>query len=200
MRTDRRNRCLTFLFTVLLVTVSSPMIAGDQTTGWFKAGSDPNDYDMGTDVTQSFTGGASGYIRNNKPNPKGFGTYMQMFDATNYRGLRVRFSAFVKSENVENWAGIWMRVDGQSKPTAFYNMQDRPIKGTTSWANYAVVLDVDPHATAIAFGILMEGKGAVWMNDVKFEAVNEDVQVSQFPARPSAPVNLDFENGPAPKR
>jgi hypothetical protein len=49
------------------------MIAADRDIGWFKAGSNPSDYDVGTDFTQSFTGRSSGYIRNNKPKPQGFG-------------------------------------------------------------------------------------------------------------------------------
>jgi hypothetical protein len=58
------------------------------------------------------------------------------------------------------WAGLWMRVDGQEpKMLAFDNMQGRPIQGTTAWKRYEVILDVDPQATAIAFGILWTRRG-----------------------------------------
>ena len=199
MTTNRRLRCLPFLHSALVVTLSFSITASAQTGGWFKAGDHPNDYDMGTD-NRAFTGGSSGYIRNNKPDPQGFGTYMQMFEAGEYRGKRVRLSAYIQSENVENWAGLWMRVDRERTPTAFDNMQDRPIKGTHDWTHHAVVLDIDSNATAIAFGILLRGNGAVWIDDVTFEVVGEDVPVTDLQKRtPGAPRNLDFENGPAPK-
>jgi hypothetical protein len=50
-------------------------------------------------------------VKAKKPAIDGFGTLMQDFRAKQYVGKRVRFSAFVKSENVEGWAGLWMRVD-----------------------------------------------------------------------------------------
>lgn len=199
MTTNQTRRSLPFLHTALVVTLSFSITASAQTGGWFKAGDHPHDYDMGTD-NRAFTGGSSGYIRNNKPDAQGFGTYMQMFEAAEYRGKRLRLSAYIQSEKVENWAGLWMRVDREKTATAFDNMQDRPIKGTHDWTKYTVVLDVDSRATAIAFGILLAGKGAVWLDDVTFEVVGEDVPVTDFGKRtPGAPRNLDFENGPAPK-
>ena len=55
-----------------------------------------------------------------------------------------------------------MRVDGpdSGRHLAFDNMLDRPIKGTTDWTRYAVVLDVDKTAVAIAFGVLAGGEGS----------------------------------------
>src|SRR5450631_487339 len=41
----------------------------------------------------------------------GFGTLMQDFRADHYQGKRVRFSAFVKTEAAQDWAGQWKRVD-----------------------------------------------------------------------------------------
>jgi hypothetical protein len=169
--------------------------AQPNSSGWFKAGSHPADYDMGLDSNNAFTGSSSGYIKSNKPDPQEFGTYMQMFDATEYRGKRLRLSAYVKSERVENWAGLWMRVDREKKPVAFDNMQNRPIKDTQGWTQYAIVLDVDSKATAVAFGILLAGKGAVWIDDMTFEIVGENVPVTGFQSNlTSSPRNLDFEN------
>jgi len=35
-----------------------------------------------------------------------------MFKADDYRNKRMRLSAAVKSEGIEDWAGLWMRIDG----------------------------------------------------------------------------------------
>ncbi len=122
---------------------------------------------------------------------------MQMFKAKNYRNKRMRFSAYVRSEGIDAWAGLWMRVDGpiQHKWLGFDNMQNRPIKGTTDWQKYAVVLDVPSESVNIAFGILLEGKGQVWLNDVQFEEVGTDVPTTSIDANreyPDKPGNLDF--------
>ena len=79
-----------------------------------------------------------------------------MFKADSYRGERRRLSAYLRAEGVENWAGLWMRVDGlDGKTLALDNMGKRPIKGTINWRNYQVVLDVSEDAQHIAFGVFL---------------------------------------------
>jgi hypothetical protein len=54
-------------------------------------------------------------------------------------------------------------------------MQNRPIQGTRDWQKYEIVLDVPAKSTGIFFGILLEGKGQVWLNNVRFEVVGRNV-------------------------
>jgi hypothetical protein len=176
---------------VLLVAATASALAAQ--SGWIKSGRNPEDYDMGSDNRVAYTGKSSGYIRSNKADPKSFGTYMQVIDAGEYRGKRLRLSAWVKAENIENWAGVWMRVDRDQRSTAFDNMQDRPIKGTQPWSRHEIVLDVDAKATQIAFGILLSGRGAAWMDDVAFEVVDERVPVTDMHSSIKSPRNLNFE-------
>jgi hypothetical protein len=68
-----------------------------------------------------------------------------------------------------------MRVDKESKKLAFDNMHDRPIKGSTDWKRYDVVLEVPQDATGIFFGVLLSGSGTVWLNGAKFEIVGPNV-------------------------
>jgi hypothetical protein len=65
---------------------------------------------------------------------------------------------------------------------------------------YSVVLDVDSKARYVAFGILLAGRGAVWINDVQFEAVGADVPVTDMKKYPPAPRNLGFNEGESPKQ
>jgi hypothetical protein len=199
----------TFLSTwllVALVLLAARTLAADSEApeGWFKAGSHPNDYDMGADTTAHHGGKASGFIKA-KEDPKGFGTLMQMFRADNYRGKRLRLSGYVKSDQIDDWAGLWMRIDGKTKTLGFDNMEERAIKGTTDWKKYEIVLDVPKESVNIAFGILLQGKGQAWVDDFQFEVVGKDVPVTHepFEADPfdketepvdqKEPVNLDFE-------
>ncbi len=166
--------------------------------GWIRAGSTPADFDMGTDQSVVHAGKASGYLKSKVAKPAGFGTLMQQCMAEQFHGKRVRMSAWVKSENVMNWAGLWMRVDGSdaSRVLAFDNMQSHPIKGTSGWSQYQIVLDVAPEAKDIAFGILLDGLGGVWLDDVAFEVVDQSVPTTGTGAGSGLaekPKSLDFE-------
>jgi hypothetical protein len=167
--------------------------------GWIKAGSQPAEYEVGTDSSTHHGGRASGYVKAITKDLHGFGTLMQTAGPGQYLGKRVRLSAFVKSEMVSDWAGVWMRVDGptegnQPKLLAFDNMQSRPIKGTTDWTRVEIVLDVPSDAKDIAFGILLSRDGEVWLDDLKFEVVPTRVPVTGRGGEiMRAPTNLDFE-------
>jgi DNA-binding winged helix-turn-helix (wHTH) protein len=151
-------------------------------SGWLLSGNNPSNYEMGVDPQASYHGSPSVYLKAKQPSMEGFGTLMQQFGTGQYAGKRLRLTAFVKAEEVRDWAGLWMRVERGSTIVSLDNMQDRPIKGTTTWQNYEVVLDVPRDATQIAFGILLSKSGTVWLNSVKFESVD--------------PTNLDLETGP----
>lgn len=172
------------------------VVAAAVPQGWFLAGSNRQGYESDVDAQAIYNGQPSAFLKARKPDVEGFGTLMQSFRADKYFGMRVRFSAFVKSEGVEGWAGLWMRVDKGTKSVAFDNMQNRPIKGTSAWQRYEVVLDVPRDSSGIFFGILLSGPGTVWLNSVKFQAVGESVSTTGLPAgTPSGdePTNLNFE-------
>lgn len=164
--------------------------------GWFLTGSSPADYETGVDSQVIYNDHGSAFLKSIKASPQGFGTLMQEIGPSLYQGKRIRFSAHVKSENVQGWAGLWLRIDKGSVPVGFDNMEKRAIKGTTGWQRYEVVLDVPNEATGIAFGALLTGAGSVWLNSAKIEVVGTDVSTTGLPEpkRPSEPVNLSFDN------
>jgi hypothetical protein len=143
----------------------------------------------------------------------GFGAMCQMFRADAYRGRRVRFSAFVRTENAQH-AGLCLRVDGPEtvngdRPLAFDNMDPRPICGTTEWTKYACVVDVSERATEILVGNILTARGDFYWSDLRFEVVDESVPSTDFYAAsvaavgnapatplPPEPVNLDFTSAP----
>ena len=183
------------LLAVAGALAARPATAADGLKGWILAGSAPREYAIATDPAVRKAGRASGVLRALRPQVDGFGTLMQTFSAQAYLGKRVRFSALVKAQQVVSWAGLWMRVDGQTKSgIAFDNMQDRPIKGTLDWRRYEVVLPVAADADAISLGILLDGGGRVWLDDVKVEVLGDaDQRTPARPAIPARPQNLGFD-------
>jgi hypothetical protein len=161
--------------------------------GWRLAGSHPQDYEAG--VTPGAVDGRPAAYLHATVASAGFGTIMQQFKADAYRGQRLRLSALVRSEDVERWAGLWMRVDGTGRSSlAFDNMRDRAITGTTDWTRHTVVLDVaERESTAIAFGVLLAGSGQLWIANVRVEAVGADVPTTGRRHLPDQPTNLDFD-------
>lgn len=153
-------------------------------TGWFLAGSNRKDYRFETDPTAARGPFSSLLLTTDKKDVDGFGTLMQMQDATPYLGKRVRLSAWVRNENVVDWAGLWMRVDSERGSTAFDNMGQRPIKGTLPWTRYEVVLDVAPDSKKLAFGLLLGSPGKTWLNDVRLEVVDASVPVTDTAGGP----------------
>ena len=130
---------------IALLAVFDTVLEAGPPSGWGMGGSDPAAYECNIDPSAAYYGQPSVLIKAKRPTVEGFGTMMQCFRSERYLGKRVRFSAFVRSEGIsapEDWAGLWMRVDrlSVSRFAAFDNMQNRPVKGTTPWRNYEVVL------------------------------------------------------------
>src|SRR5687767_466010 len=101
---------------------------GEIPQGWHSAGSHPKDYEMSIDRDTLHSGKASASLKSIVPKPGGFGTLMQSFKADAFRGKRVRMTGYVRSKEVSEWGGLWMRVDGPNdEMLAFDNMQDRSI-------------------------------------------------------------------------
>ena len=194
------NRTMTSLANglkcIAILLASSLMLQATAPRGWYIAGSKPAEYESGVDAQAAYNGHPSAYLKAKQPVVNGFGTLMQDFRADKYAGKRVRFTALAKTEGVQDWAGLWMRVDKGPAVLAFDNMQNRPMKGTSAWQSYEVVLDVPQDATGIFFGVLLTGSGTVWLNNTKFEIVGAEVPTTGvgMAQHSNAPANLNFEN------
>ena len=168
--------------------------------GWFLAGSEPESYEIGVEKDAEREGSV-GFIKSTKNKIKGFGTIMQSFIPEDYIGKRVKLTAYIKTENVDGWVGLWMRVDGPAKKgdkyresLAFDNMNDRKIKGSTSWQKYEIILDVADEAENLAYGVLLSGTGEAWLDDLTFEIVDKnDESTTTAKKKLKAPTNTSFE-------
>jgi hypothetical protein len=115
-------------------------------------------------------------IKSVKSKIKGFGSLGKSVKSNLYFGKTVKMTAYVKSDKVKSWAGLWMRVDYYTTGVlAFDNMENRPIKGSTNWTKYEVVLFVPKDATSISYGVLLDGTGQIWFKDVTLEVVEDSV-------------------------
>lgn len=157
---------------------------------WVVAGKQPASYQVGIDNLETVSGKGAKFIRYAQGDNTSWGTLMQQISAEHYRGQRVRFQAKVKTRDVNDWAGLWMRVDVDGHSVAFYNSRDKPISGTTDWQTRSVVLDVPADGAVLSFGVINSGAGQVWIDELSLEPVGKDVAVDapargKMPATPS---------------
>ncbi len=156
--------------------------AGWQPVSGQSFGGNPKDYDMRTDEAVRRGGKASATIRSKESHEKGGASMVQSIRADDYRGKRVRLTGYVKAQDVAEYAGLWLRVDGPDMLVqGFDNMFDRPVKATADWTKCELVLDVPEDAAAIVFGFMVVGKGQAWADDLKLETVDRDVPVTKEP-------------------
>jgi hypothetical protein len=155
-------------------------------SAWTVSGPAPQKFAAGIDQDLGVKGAK--FLRNKTGDANTWGALTQVISAQNYLGQRIRFRAMVKTQDVNGWAGLWMRVDNRAgRSAAFYNSVDKPIKGSTDWQERSVVLDVPQDAVVIAFGVINNGSGQVWIDRLGFEQVGQNVPVDRQPIVPALP-------------
>lgn len=165
-------------------------------THWSLTCPNKGDYQVGVEKSSRKKGKNCAYVKSVVTKPQPAAVLMQFCSVEEYLGKRLRMSAWAKSSLSEGTGLLWLRIDGDEwryncKEKGYYdNMSDRPIKGTTDWRQYFLVVDVPKTSTCMNFGLMHTGKGTVWVDDFSFEAVTKKVPLTaSFPG----PSNLNFE-------
>jgi C-terminal processing protease CtpA/Prc len=94
-----------------------------------------------------------------------FATLSQSLDASPYRGAHIQLRGKLRAEN-HGQARLWLRVDRGEARGFFDNMMRRPVVSRT-WSSAEISATVDSDATGITFGVLMQGVGTTWYDDVE---------------------------------
>jgi hypothetical protein len=170
-----------------------PPAVRDGIKGWRRVSEKgmPEDYEIRVDPTQGHRSSSSALIRSRRDSAVGSSTkLMQCFLAHQFRGCRLRLSAWIKSEDLTGSCRLWMRIDENVRLLIFATSE--PVTGTAEWTRREVVLGVDQEATMISIGILLHGAGAAWVADIEIENVGEDVPTTASGDLPVQPRNLNF--------
>jgi C-terminal processing protease CtpA/Prc len=83
-----------------------------------------------------------------------------------FAGEAIELRGWLRTEDVDGWAGLWLRQDGADGTLLLDNMQSRALSGTTPWTPYSVTLRLEDGARRIALGALLVGEGTVWVDDL----------------------------------
>jgi len=115
--------------------------------------------------------------------------WMTSVDAAPYRGKRIRVAMSIKTNDAAQTDSFWARTQASDSPSETVALAARSLllPDSSGWERRAIVVDVDPQADRIQYGIdLTRGNGwsfrwtseQVWVDDPKLEVVDTDVAVT----------------------
>ena len=145
---------------------------------WNLAGNISGNHEKGVDAAVTYNGKPSAYLKSTSPGVTTDAQLSKLWSVEGYAGKRVRFSAYVRSRDVQNFAGLWLQLDNISERVPFFDgVQNRPIERTSDWQKYSLTAEVPLDATHIAFGLLLYGEGEVWIADARIEMLSQNAPV-----------------------
>jgi hypothetical protein len=174
------------------------MLAAALPPDWFPLGDQPEAYEAGPLEGRGPGGKPALYVHSTGPGGYGhFGGVGQFGPVARLRGRRVRLTAWARTQDVEEWAGVWLRVeknDAKHTLQAYDNEHDRPMRGTRAWAQHELVVDVPKDAGRLVFGVFLRGPGMVAVSDFRLAPVSLDVPLTGSWGKPNdEPAGLDLE-------
>lgn len=116
----------------------------------------------------------------------------------NYEGTEIELSGFLKLRNVsDGFAGLWLRIDGDSGSLQFDNMQSRGLNGTSDWTQYSIKLPIPKEGNKIFLGALLTGKGQLWVDDLRVLIDGKDIAEAKIrpPVEYKAKKDKEFDAG-----
>jgi hypothetical protein len=145
---------------------------GDWPSGWFKSARFVDGvstaYEARVVARPDEGKGRCVMFWNPRATPTEFGSLMQRCPARHLAGKAIRLEADIKTWQVERWTGLWLRADGDDIPNlVFDNMSERPIRGSTAWARYAIDVQLPNETTWLNYGIVLAGQGTVWADNFR---------------------------------
>lgn len=152
----------------------------DRMMEWSMCGKNPLDFYGGDTHESPPDASPARFIESLESAPEKWATYMNKVKASRLRGRRVRLSSWARTERVDVWAVIWMRVDNKTSTIAFDNMNNRKVVGDSDWTRLEIVRDVTESAQSVSFGIMMRGGGRMVAGDLRFEEVDPDTPTTDL--------------------
>jgi hypothetical protein len=121
--------------------------------------------------------GGARSVRIDNVGPEPFGAIYQHVPAAAHRGRRLRFAAWLRTEDARGSATgggavLMLQAMQGGAPLAWNHMKDAPVKGSTAWARHAIELDVPANADQIEVGAMLHGPGRLWLDDVELVVLN----------------------------
>jgi erythromycin esterase len=189
-------RCIPFL--VSCACFAQPYLnlgfeggSGVHPDSWLKS---VGEFDARQDASVAYEGRQSFRIIDSSPQTTG--RVFQYFPPADAAGKHVRFSGYIKTQNVtQRGAGLYWYVYGDNGRSVLSTDDTSRITPgtTTSWTRFTIDRDVSPDASTVMFGCLLNGSGTAWFDSLRIEI--NGVAYAQGPdalGRPPTDVERDW--------
>jgi hypothetical protein len=160
-----------------VIPLQNPSFNADaqgQMTGWTKGEHGAADsYTFVADADNAYSAPSSARIKRHGNEP--FGLLDQSFKIQpEWRNKSVRLSGMLRSEGANGVGGaLIIRVDGGSGEILAWNfMADTRVVGTQEWKHYSIDLKIPPNGTVLQLGVMLEGGGILWADDLLLELLD----------------------------
>jgi hypothetical protein len=116
-----------------------------------------------------------------------------------FRGKRVRLSAWIKTTDVSNWAGLQFDLTSRGKIVSHDDMASKPASGTTDWRQYDSIAQVPNDLAAVKIYIILHGPGQIWFDNTQIQLAPAEAPLTDDHLwHKSSPVPLLYEVAPDP--
>lgn len=175
-------RLVSILVTLLALVFPAtvPATSYQWPQGWIVSGGGRDAYEVVADNDVRHGAGASMLLRP-KGEPAGYGTLMQVIDARDYAGKRVRLRAFIRTQAATRRVDFWARVQGVGSPgdgAGIGGGGNTALPEASEWEAFEMVFEVPAGATQVQFGVGLDGPGRIWLADVTLEKVPKSVPLA----------------------
>jgi C-terminal processing protease CtpA/Prc len=161
---------------------------GTAPTGW-----NSNNSTVALDDQVVHGGKWSARIERRPGDANGFGGILK-FIPIDFSGGRIELRGYLRSEDVTDYVGMWLRVDGEGRGgLAFDTIQGLQVKGTTGWKEYSVQVPLNSDGRQVYFGVFVAGTGKVWADDLQLLVDGKPVSAAPKVERPKTVVDTDQE-------
>jgi C-terminal processing protease CtpA/Prc len=143
------------------------------------------------------SGQRAGLLVRQPDSPGGFSSLHKMIPV-DFSGTEIELRGYLKSENVNEFAGIWMREDDEDgKAVEFDNMFSQKVQGTTEWKQYSIKLRLNPEARRLYFGAVLATQGKLWVDDLELLVDGKPIASAPKSEPPKTVLDTDhaFDNG-----
>jgi C-terminal processing protease CtpA/Prc len=110
-----------------------------------------------------------------------------------FAGSTVELRGYLRTEDVHGGAGLWLREDGDGSSVQFVNSLDPGLQGTTEWTEVSIKLPLDPAAKKLAWGVLLQGDGKAWADDLKLLVDGKPAWDAPYREREQTALDRDHE-------
>lgn len=164
---------------------------------WTKSGTWASSYSMKIKPNEGLNNSNALLLESIGKNIMGSGAIIQTISSSNYVGKRIKLSAYIKTENVNNFACLVLC--SQQNVANFWNndasvSDDKKtfLKGNHTYKKIDCYLNVTDNFGNIVLGAMIKGEGKIWLDRFNLEIIENIKETGNELSK--APQNMEFED------